>query len=457
MLAAAHSEQDARPSVLQPDGTDADCGTNLPPTGTVDMKRTLRCAGLLLVAGCAAADGAGEWQGTRETLPNGAVRVTNSAQGVWRDDGGWRLVPELQIGVIEGAAPFMFSAIMGVEADDEGRIYVLDRQANELRIFGADGSHVRTVGRSGGGPGEYGNANGLRWLGPDSLLVIDQRGNRYSVLTRDGDYVRSVQRTLGFFGWAFGGGRRGDVVYEQTSVGAEGERRPVLIGTSLAGAADAPANGAADAADAGQAERAAAAPPAPARAMDTVPLPVTAAPAYESFSVRTERGGMVMGVPFAPGAVYRIDDDGMLWHGHGSEFRLFRSTFDGDTLLEIVLDAAPTPVTDAEIADWESGQGVAQFREMGGRLDLDRIPRTKPHFNDIHVAPDGHIWVSVPSAPRTAQFAIFAADGRYLGRLHLDGLTRDATVPLVVRNDRLYVVGRDELDVQRVYVYRIQR
>jgi hypothetical protein len=38
---------------------------------------------LLLVAGCAAADGAGEWQGTRETLPNRAVRVTNSAQGVW--------------------------------------------------------------------------------------------------------------------------------------------------------------------------------------------------------------------------------------------------------------------------------------------------------------------------------------------------------------------------------------
>lgn len=419
------------------------------------MKLTLRCAGLLLVAGCAAADGAGDWQGTRETLPNGAVRVTNTAQGVWSEDDGWRLVPELQIGVIEGAEPFMFSAIMGVEADDEGRIYVLDRQANELRIFGADGSHVRTVGRSGGGPGEYASANGLRWLTPDSLLVIDQRGSRYTVLTRDGDYVRSVPRSLGFFGWAFTGGRRGGVLYEQTSIGSDDARRPVLIGTSLVD--DASPLEASPAIDASAAERAPGAPPPPATAMDTVALPVTPAPGYESFSVRTERGGMVMAVPFAPGAIYRLDDDGHLWHGHGSEFRLFRSTFDGDTLLEIVLDAVPTPVTDQEMADWESDRGVAQFREMGGRLDLDRIPRTKPHFNDIHVAPDGHIWVSIPSEPGTTQFAVFEADGRYLGRLHLSEVARDPIVPLVVRNDRLYLVGRDDLDVQRVIVYRIER
>jgi hypothetical protein len=46
-------------------------------------------------------------------------------------------------------------------------------------------------------------------------------------------------------------------------------------------------------------------------------------------------------------------------------------------------------------------------------------------------------------------------DGRYLGHLDVDGIALETYVRPVVRNDRLYFVGRDDLDVQRVYVYRI--
>jgi hypothetical protein len=55
---------------------------------------------------------------------------------------GWRLEPAAVIGAAEGA-----------EA-----------------VFAPDGAHIRTVGRSGGGPGEYRNANGLRWLTADTLV-----------------------------------------------------------------------------------------------------------------------------------------------------------------------------------------------------------------------------------------------------------------------------------------------
>jgi hypothetical protein len=271
---------------------------------------------------------------------------------------------------------------------------------------------ARTTGRSGGGPGEYSNANGLAWLSPDTLVVIDQRGNRYNILSRDGDYVRDVQRRLPFYGWVFFGGYHEGRIYEQFNVGSGPDARPVLLGTALgarrAVLQDPPQPGAE---------------PGAARAdtrMDTLFLPATDRPPFESFSIRTERGGMVMGVPFAPGQVYHLDHTGTLWHGHGSEFRVFRSTLDGDTLMEILLDAVPAPVSAEELAEWESGAGPTRFREMGGRLDMSRIPRTKPYFDDLYLDPDGFL------RP-------------------------------VVRNARLHVVGRDELDVQGVYVFDIAR
>jgi hypothetical protein len=192
--------------------------------------------------------------------------------------------------------------------------------------------------------------------------------------------------------------------------------------------------------------------------LDTVPLPVPAdAPVLEGFSVRTERGGMGISIPFAAGNVYYIDDAAGLWHGHGHAFRLFRSSLAGGLLMEIALQTEPAPVTAAELAAWEASESVVRFREMGGKIDMDRIPKVKPFFDGIMVDPDGFLWVSVPAGPLETRFRIFDRDGRYLGPIRVDGLTLDSFVPPVVRNGRLHVVGRDELDVQRVHVLTIER
>ena len=405
---------------------------------------TVRWVSLVAVlAGCADADQ--RWSGSVETLPNGAVRVTNPAQGVWRERSAWASVPELRLGEVEGPEATVFGSISALAVDDGGRIYVLDRQANELRIFASDGAHVRSVGRSGGGPGEYTAANGLFWLSPDTLVVVDQQGGRYSFLSREGEYLRSVPRRLGFYGWVFDGAYHNGRVYERSMVrtnpnrppamvGNDPDQRPALFGTSLRGADST----------------------AQAR-VDTVLLAHPTGTLSESFIVRTERGGMFLGVPFSPAPVYHLDSDGSVWDGHGSEFRIVRSSFAGDTIMEMVLDAVPAPVTEAELAEWESGEGVERFRQMGGRIDLDRIPKVKPFFDGLYLDPEGYLWVSVPAGPMETVFAVLDPEGRYLGRLELNGLKRDTFLPPVVRSGRLHVVGRDELDVQRVYVFRIGR
>ncbi len=311
---------------------------------------------------------------------------------------------------------------------------------NELRIFDRDGVHVRSVGRGGRGPGEFVAANGLLWLADDSLLIVDQQGGRYSILTRDGDFVRSVPRTLGFFGWASAGCVVGSRIYEQAFVGAGPEPPPALIGTLLRGASfegdDAPAAGA---------------------GMDTIPLAVPASSFPQPFIATANEGSMMMGVPFARRPFHHLDDDGGIWHGHGAEFRLVRSTLAGDTLMEILLDAEPAPVTAAELEEWEGSSVVSRFREMGGRLDMSRVPRTKPFLESVYRAPDGHLWVSVPAARDETVFAILDPDGRYLGRQRLEGIRRLGSVPPVVRNGRLYLAVEDELEVPRVHVYRIER
>ena len=394
--------------------------------------RRLLCVLLLCVlpcSGCSDGDGS-RWQGTIETLPNGAVRVLNPGTGVWREAEAWRLVPELAIGEVDGPDATTFAQLIALEVGDDGRIYVLDRQLSELRIFDASGAHMGTAGRQGAGPGEYRNANGLLWLAPDTLLVIDQRGNRYSVVDRDGAYMRSVVRSLPFYAWSFRGGYQDGRLYEQYSVGSDADARPALVGTPLSGE------------------------PLP---LDTVLLPVADAPRIEPFSIRNERGGMVMGVPFAPRPHYRLDGKGGLWHGHSAAYRIVHSRLDGDTVREIVLDATPLPVTDEEIAEWESGEGPKQFRELGGRLDVGRIPRTKPLFEDLFVDDDGLLWVAVNTPAADAAFDIFDPEGRYLGQVHAAGVKREPYVAPVVRNGRLHLIGRDELDVQRVLVFRIER
>jgi len=404
---------------------------------------------LVPLLACGRSDSGGSWAGTIEPLPNGAVRVTNPAEALWGSQDSWQLTEELVLGETDGEGADVFASISGLEVDQAGNIYVLDRQANDLRIFDGEGTHIRSVGRAGQGPGEYSAANGLTWISGDTLLVVDQRGNRYSILSRNGEYVRSVRRALSFFGWVFNGGVDSDMVYEVFSVGREDDRRPVLLGTHLRG--DDVESGILSASTQREAEA------APRFVADTLLLPRPDGPLYESFSIQTERGGMVMGVPFSGAPKYYLDGQGGVWWGHGGTPRLYHTMFQGDTLREVILSTEPVAVTAEEIADWESAPAIERFKTMGGKLDLSRIPKAKPYFDGIVLDPRGYIWLTVPGAPRQAIFTVLDPEGRYLGQLQVSGVARETFLRPVLRNGRLYFVGRDELDVQRIYVYRVSR
>jgi hypothetical protein len=222
---------------------------------------------------------------------------------------------------------------------------------------------------------------------------------------------------------------------------------PALLGTRLRGD-----DGEVDATiDAGSAAT------APHFAADTLLLAPPDGPLYEAFSIQTKQGGMMMSVPFTGVPKYRLDGNGGLWSGHGGTPALLHASLRGDTLAQILFDAEPAPVTSEEVDAWLASPGIDRFKALGGKLDLDRIPKTKPYFDDIILDPEGRVWLAVPSGPHETVFAVLDSAGRYLGQLRVDGVAREPYVSPVVRNGRLYFFGRDDLDVQRVYVHRIEK
>jgi hypothetical protein len=110
---------------------------------------------LLAIGACSADRGpdAGTWVAEWDTI--GDTVVVRAVSGsVWGEP--VEMVEELSIGVLDGAQELMFESIGSLAVDEEGGIYAFDSRAPALRHFDAEGEYIRTLGREGGGPGEYG-------------------------------------------------------------------------------------------------------------------------------------------------------------------------------------------------------------------------------------------------------------------------------------------------------------
>lgn len=97
-----------------------------------------------------------------------------------------------RVGAMTGEDWEQFGNVRRVGFDAEGKLYVFDNQADRIHVVGADGEYVRTLGRSGEGPGEFRSPDGLAVM-RDGRVVIADRGHRaYHIFGPDGEFERMV-------------------------------------------------------------------------------------------------------------------------------------------------------------------------------------------------------------------------------------------------------------------------
>lgn len=80
----------------------------------------------------------------------------------------------------------------GLAVDDaRGRLYVVDTGAHRLAVFSTAGESLGTIGRRGGGEGEFNYPLDVAVDGEGNLYVVDSVNCRIQVLTPEGKFLRA--------------------------------------------------------------------------------------------------------------------------------------------------------------------------------------------------------------------------------------------------------------------------
>jgi hypothetical protein len=118
--------------------------------------------------------------------------VHNPAEGLWGPEEVWRFQEALTIGADVGDPDYEFGRVTSVEVDPEGRIYVFDGMASEIRVFDSAGTHIRNIGGRGEGPGEFSAGAAGAFLTREGTILVPDLGNqRISLLSPEGEFLGS--------------------------------------------------------------------------------------------------------------------------------------------------------------------------------------------------------------------------------------------------------------------------
>lgn len=395
---------------------------------------SLQCSWPLAVAfvvgSCGARDAPAAASATRDTLPDGTVRVRYASLPV---PAVAPLEPSLSIGVVEGEPHEIFGNVRGIEADGDGTLYVLDYQASEVRAFSADGRFLRLVATRGQGPGELTEANGLV-RGADGTLWIQDHGQWQMIgISLDGEEVARFPMHVRSYGFIYNGAldARGRF-WKPTSHSDEARVFPPETGLNEGRSRSYlnwydPATERSDSVFLGELD-------------------------YRTYISQNSRGGYSYGgIPFTQRTITIVDPAGGFWTTSAEAYRIARLDEHADTVLVLEVDVEPLPVTEEDRESYVEGvleRSPDQRRAAEAIIAL--APATKPVLDQLVMDDVGRLWVRrVVSEGETPLYDVFTRDAEYVGSARL-GFQPAPYFPPKIRDGRLYTLVLDSLEVQSV-------
>lgn len=342
------------------------------------------------------------------------------------DAGGWSLVEELRLGKVVSDGPEGFGNIHDLTVDRAGRIYVLDVGSKEVRVFGRDGAHLRSMVRDGEGPGEMRYRGGfgrrITWRAPGQLwisggqqqMVIDTLGNelrrtagrRYPGMFFPGE-VPSSSSVIA----AGTGGSIFSVVDVTVTRSPEdiGVRHTSVVRSSVSGDYEML--------------------PGDTLAIETRNMVVIGA----NGEPRANRRGSTISVRRVmaenPRFVWTVEQDGTLWLAHRARYRFDKLTFERDTIRTIRMGHVPPLPTE----------------------ELDFVPVLAA----LASSPEGWLWVQreAPGTEGGSKWDVLDNCGRYRATVSVPVSLRSVEVGAA---GQLYGVSSDDLGIDFVHRFRVR-
>jgi hypothetical protein len=101
--------------------------------------------------------------------------------------------PDLRLGEKQENEDYMFSEIGGVAVDVEEDIIVIDEKEVVVKVFDKAGKHIRTFGKRGQGPGEFGSVARLFLKGGKDIVLLDRANGKFSYYSKKGECLREIK------------------------------------------------------------------------------------------------------------------------------------------------------------------------------------------------------------------------------------------------------------------------
>lgn len=385
-----------------------------------------------VVGGCATGNNDTRGVTTRDSAN---VLIVENRTPKWETN-RWTVLgtPDVQLGAAGRGGPYEFDQIRGVVRLSDGHLVVADGGSRQLRIFDAAGEHTASVGGRGGGPGEFEWVTAIGLIPDDTILVYDSQLRRFSYFDRQGSLIRTIPVSDDFTAPLVGLILQEDGRLVGMSIRGFGIDTPTgLTQRNYTLVVYQPVDSTLDTLGtwpgspwfvrtSGRSVR--------------VTQPLLAPDTY----VAGSRDQIHVGVS-ATGEIQTLDVD-------GSVVRIVRVLRDA----RAVTDAIYSRLKQERL---ENSNNANIRRETRRVLDELERPDHVPYFQRIVEDRAGNLWARRYQLPddTIATWDIIAESGRWLGAIELP----ETFWPLDIGNDLLTGVWIDELDVQQVWVLRIQR
>jgi hypothetical protein len=354
----------------------------------------------------------------------------------------WTLREEVRIGDLDDPR-YTLSWTGDVVIGPGGKMYVAQPGESTIKVYDRAGRFIRSIGRKGGGPGEFNSVGTIGFIG-DTLFALSVSNQLMHLFRSDGTHLRSFRFPYAVindsvlhpsrFTILFGPLLVDGSVLAHPRLGSTGAQSPILRVTRE-----------------GQV------------------INVVARRNTAGGTLRLRQGDIVLmlQVPFSTGDIIAVPPKGdalVLVSRYppsaqkDTSFSVSRFGLNGATVFQRTIHYRPIPLERRQI----DSVIVARLKDAGrGRFNpqdflesaAQQLPKFKPPVTDVVAGSDGRVWIRREETGGPAAWVVLDSQGNTIAQL-----TLPATFTLKAADaTHVWATITDELDIPYVVRYRIEQ